>query len=372
MEINELWTYNHSEPILTLEMGDINADGRNEVIATTGKGKILVFSSEGNLILEEIISDNQPLWHSLLVDIDDDRKAELVIGGLDGILRVYKYVNSNKLTLIWNHKFNSSISGLLTKNTGANKLKELISYSLDKTIRVLNPLDGTMRWGQVFEDGIGDVIFWTDSNDPKHREVIACGNDGTVRSFNEKNGELQWFIRYKHKMRCISSLNSKKGQIFAIGGDDKILHLVRIADQEEIKSMEFEDYIWKLHSFPKDNNDKIILSTYSFDYLNDSLSLDDITFTSKIVCIDKNLEILWEIDKFNAESLEIFEFKKHPYILIGTTKGNVLMVDGNTGSILVDIKKSACTNMVKYFFEKHSIFSCHDDGSLYCFKLNYL
>jgi len=291
---------------------------------------------------------------------------------LDGCIRLFLWTSSNKLEKIWTHQFTSSISGIILEDINNNGQKEIIAYSLDKTLRVLNSSNGNLIWGQIFEDGISDAVILSNQKDLNQKEIIACGNYGTARSFNLKNGELQWFKRYSNKMRCISTLSLMDGIVIAAGGDDKTLHIIRTQDLKDVKSIAFNDYVWKLQSFSNNENYKLIISTYSFDYLNDITSLESFMFTSKLVCIDTYMDILWEINGINVESLEIFECEKIIYILVGTTKGMILLVDGSSGKILAEIKKNSCLNMVKYFRERQIIVSGHDDGSLSSFKLNYL
>jgi len=372
VEINEMWTYTHESPILSLDIGNINENEEIELIATTKNGDLLIFSLEGTLIHREIISENQPIWHSKLFDMDGNGNNKIILGGLDGYIRLFKWTSSNKLKKIWTHQFTSSISGIILEDINNNGQKEIIAYSLDKTLRILNSSDGNLIWGQIFEDGIGDAVILSNQKDLNQKEIIACGNDGTVRSFNLKNGELQWFKRYSNKMRCISTLSLMDGFIIAVGGDDKILHFIRSQDLKEVKSIAFDDYVWKLQSFSINGNYKLVISTYSFDYLNDTTSLESFMFTSKLICIDTYMDILWEINGINVESLDIFEYEKIIYILVGTTKGMILLVDGLSGKIIIEIKKNSCSNMVKYFRERQIVISCHDDGSLSSFKVNYL
>ncbi len=58
-----------------------------------------------------------------------------------------------ELEHFWSHNFNSSISGILLSDVNNDKNDELIVYSLDKTLKVLNPIDGRLVWGQVFDLG---------------------------------------------------------------------------------------------------------------------------------------------------------------------------------------------------------------------------
>ena len=215
----------------------------------------------------------------------------------------------------------------------------------------------------------GAEFFGLAGTDVSKKEVIACGNDGTVRVFNGTNGELLWHQRFSDKIRCIARLNSVKGPIISCGGDDRLLHLIDKNAKKEIEFLEFEDYVWKALSFPYAQYEKIIVSTYSFAYFNESLPIDKIDFSSKIVCIDKNLEVSWEICGKNAEYLNAFEKNGRSIALIGTTSGEILMIDSNTGKILLENKKNACINMVQGLSNKNLIVSCNDDGQIIAYLI---
>ena len=187
MKVKELWNFKYNAPIHGIEVADINSNGQKEIIAYTKDGILLFISLNGKLLHKEIISKDSSLWHLKIYDIDNDGRYELIMGGMDGIVRIFKCNFTYNLELLWTHKCNSSISGILIGDINEDDINELIIFSLDKTLRVLNPADGNLVWGQVFEKGIGDVIiFFGDKNSAK-KEILACGNDGTIRIFNGKD-----------------------------------------------------------------------------------------------------------------------------------------------------------------------------------------
>ena len=160
MKIQKFWDFTSNEEILGLEIGNLTKNTR-QLLAYTNFGKILIFSFDGDKLLEEEISQNAPIWSVKIHDIDNDGRNEIIIAAYDGLLRVFKY----KLPILepfWAHQFGASISGLHIHDINNDGIEEIIAYSLDKTLRVLNPLDGSLIWGQLFEDGIGDAVIWTD------------------------------------------------------------------------------------------------------------------------------------------------------------------------------------------------------------------
>ncbi|MFX1327424.1 MAG: hypothetical protein ACFE91_04685 [Promethearchaeota archaeon] len=369
MKIREFWKYKYSGSIYGIESADINGNGQKEIIAYSKTGVQFIISQNGKLLFQKIISKNSPILHSKIYDIDNDGKNEIILGGMDGILRIFKCDSQYNLRFLWNHKFNSSISGILIADINNNNIDELIVFSLDKTLRVLNPFTGDLIWGQIFEDGIGDAIIFTDKKNNGKKEIIACGNDGTIRSFDGINGGLLWFKRFSNKIRCVSFLNSAKGVVLLIGGDDKMLHIIDKTTQKEFKTIEFKDFVWKCISYPNNVFNNAIISSYSFEYFENSIPIEKVKFTSKIICLDDFFDVKWELTGYNCEFLKVIKIQEKFLLLFGTTKGELLVVDQETGKILFNIQHDSCINMIQFLVEQRIIISCHDDGSIFAYRL---
>lgn len=369
LKIKELWNFKYNEPILGIELGDINNNGQIEIVAYTKAGMVLIISLKGELLHKELISKDSPVWHSRIYDIDKDGENELILGGMDGILRVFKPNLTYDLNPFWNHKFGASISGILIDDINNDNLDELIVFSLDKTMRTLNPLDGNLVWGQIFEDGIGDATIFIDDKNLNKKEILACGNDGTIRNFDGTNGELLWFKNFSNEMRCISYINSIEGLVVLCGGDDKKLHFINKKTQKEFKTKEFKNYVWKCISYPFPIFNKAIVSSYSFDYFDNSIPIENIEFTSKMTCLNEFLDDKWEIKQKNIEFLRIIEISNMILILAGTTKGEFIIIEEQTGKILFNKNNNSCINMIQFLMEEGLLFSCHDDGTICAYKL---
>ena len=369
MKVEKLWNLKCNEPILGIKLGDLNNNGQIEVVAYTKSGKLLIISLSGTILQQVVISQNSPIWHLEINDINNDNLNELIIGGLDGVLKTFKVSSTYNLTSFWKHKLGISISGILINDLNNNSQKEIIVFSLDKSIRVLDALNGALVWGQVFEDGVGDAIIYNDKNIQSKKKLIACGNDGTLRAFNGSNGQLLWFKRYSDKLRCLAYLNSIKGPLILCGGDDQKIHCIQITTQREIKTLDFNNYVWKCYSYPQQKFNKILISSYSFIFFKNTIPLQSLEFTSKLIALNDHLEVLWELIGINVEFLNTIEICDKILIIVGTTKGEILVIDELTGRIINRIESKSLTNMVQFHLEQRLIFSCHDDGKLLAYKL---
>ncbi|MFW9929644.1 MAG: WD40 repeat domain-containing protein, partial [Candidatus Thorarchaeota archaeon] len=319
-------------------------------------------------IFEDQISENSPIWNLEICDVNNDGIEELILGGMDGLLRVFQISSQTTLKPLWGHQFGSSVSGIRIGDINNDERYEIIAYSLDKSLRVLNGNDGSLVWGQLFEDGIEDAKIWADNNDSTKKEVLACGNDGTIRMFEAQSGRLLWFKRFSDKIRFINYINSNKGTFIICGGDDKQLHFIDRKTHEEIKTIQFENYVWKGLSFPTSLHSSLLVSSYSFDYLENSQPIQNITFSSKLICIDGNLEIVWELLNKNIEEIHPFQINHKNFIAVGTTSGELLILDNN-GAVRYNINYNSCVNAIRYDLKSKLLLICYEDGLVEAFQI---
>ena len=353
------------DAILSVDVGNIMNKGRTEILGSSKSGKLLLLSLDAELFLEKEISKDSTIWNCRAYDLDKDGENEIISGGMDGRLVVSKYTSNNDLREVWSHRFDSSISGFIIEDINIDGIEEVIAYSLDNTLRVLNSKDGSMIWGQVFENGIGEALVWGNPKNPAKRFIIACGNDGTLRCFDGLSGELSWFKRFTNKVRCVSHIESVHGSIIACGGDDKMLHFIETAKNEEIEYLSFDTYLWKCVN----HNNKLYTSSYSFDFLNDKVPIDEIKFNSELVCLDENLEINWELQEKNVECISFFSFKNKDFISVGTTIGEIIVMDANKGTIEGFLNTNYCINDLKFESNGHRLISCNDHGEINAYLL---
>ena len=112
------------------------------------------------------------------------------------------------------------------------------------------------------------------------------------------------------------------------------------------------------------NKSFLLLSTYSFDFLDKSIPINQQQFSSKLVCLDKNLDVRWELPNTNIEVIVPYLSETINFIIIGTTRGEIILLDINQGSILTTFSTSSCVNDIKIDIISKLLISCHDDGSI--------
>lgn len=369
MQLEKEWSFSYKESLLGVKFFKSIKNQKKMLFAHTKSGYLLVLNLKGNLIFDDQISENSPIWNLEICDVNNDGIEELILGGMDGLLRGFQISTPIALNPLWTHQFGSSVSGIRISDINNDERFEIIAYSLDKSLRVLNGNDGSLVWGQLFEDGIEDAKIWADSYDNTKKEVLACGNDGTIRMFEAQSGRLLWFKRFSDKIRFIDYINSNKGTFIICGGDDKKLHFIDRETHEEIKTIQFENYVWKGLSFPTSLHSSVLISSYSFDYLESSQPIQGTTFSSKLICIDSNLEIVWELPNKNIEDIHPFQTNHKNFIAVGTTQGELLILDENNGSVRFIIKYSSCVNAIKYDLKSNLLIVCYEDGLVEAFQI---
>jgi WD40 repeat protein len=366
MQLKKKWTFKYDEPILGAKLSSPKKEQTKKLFLSTKSGKILAFDLNGKLLIEEEITENSPIWNIEICDVNNDGIEELILGGMDGLLRIFQISSQTMLEPLWAHQFGSSVSGFRIGDINNDERLEIIAYSLDRSLRILNVNDGSLVWGQLFEDGIEDAKIWADRKNSNKKEVLACSNDGTIRVFEAINGNLLWFKRFSDKVRFVDYINSNKGILIICGGDDKQLHIIDKGSQEEIKTIEFDDYAWKCLSFPSSIKNSILVSSYSFEYLDHSKPIQEINFTSKLLCITQNLETIWELQHKNVEAILRFQVAGQNLIAIGTTQGELLILDEKSGTIRSSINQKSCVNAIQYEPVNKMLIICFEDGLIDC------
>jgi WD40 repeat protein len=353
-----------------IKFGKLITGNKKHILAYTKLGNIFIFDLNGILLLDEIITKNMAFWHGKIEDIDNDDTGEVILGGLDGLLRVFKWSKKFHLIPFWTHQFGASISGILVSDINNDGLNEIIAFSLDKSIRVLNPNNGNLLWGQLFGEGVTDAIICENLDYVKRVEIIVSSNDGTIRSFNPLKGNLLWFKQFDNKVRAICFVRSEQDNYIVCGGDDKKLHILELERNIEIKTLTMADYIWKSLSYPFNSNNNLLVSTYSFDFLDQNIPIDNIDFTSEVMALDQKFNLKWKIKNVNAEKIDYIEVFGTKIVLIGSTKGELLLINELNGEILIQINHNSCINNFEFDKDTNLLITCHDNGYINAYRLS--
>jgi hypothetical protein len=140
-----IWSRDFSSQINAIKVGDVINDGWNEIILGTDDSRIIILSSDGEVIKELPIEEGRPV--SLLIeDIDGDKAKEIIAGCADGSLKVFHNpeVDSNDIELKWRTKVPTSIKDVCYLIGDEPDLKHIVFGGYDRTIRNVTDFE----WGK--------------------------------------------------------------------------------------------------------------------------------------------------------------------------------------------------------------------------------
>jgi len=366
--LTKLWTYSHAKPVLRLLTRDLDGNGRKEVIATTQNGELLILNTNGTLLFKNAITENKAIYAIKVKDITQNGNLELIIGSMDGLLRIFTIGSNLHLHSLWAHTFGGNINGILIDDiTGDSKL-ELMAYSLDKSVRVLNSESGELIWAQMFEKGIGDARIIEDIKFESQKIIVACGNDGTLRIFKGKDGELLWFKKFANKLRTVTAFSILDTPIFICGGDEKELYYINRENHATIAKLSFSDYIWACKSYPLRSPTALLMSTYSYAYLYPN-NTKDLSYTSQLLYLNTAEGISWQLKGVNVEHFKKFESNQKKFIALCTTEGWLLLVEEQNGKIYSLNHEPSCINDIAYNNNSEMIVTSNNSGEVNAYTL---
>ena len=351
-----------------------------------GKVKIISYSNSSKewVVQREFDLDaNGGIWNMEVADLDCDGRDELIIGGMNGAVICL----SGEGEELWMTQCESAISGIVlfpnfsalsTKTTTAaedavdlcSNAPHVLIYSLDRTLRLLSP-QGDMVWAQMFASGVGCVTLG-DTNGDGLEEVVAGGNDGTLRIFDGRNGKILWFHEVNANVRAVAVI----GQLIYCGGDSKKVLLLDGKTQKPILDQDYPTYVWLMKPKSLNGLDYLIMSTYSFRYLgmDDAPGEPSLGAYHPVSLIPK-----WVSDKINVQDFcsgsVLVDNVPIPYLLLGESSGMFSLVNGETGApmgrdsfeILPDLINSVASIAVQTAEEKPTLrcFAGCENGKVY-------
>lgn len=205
--LEEQWKYDSGALLLAPAIiGDVDNDGKKEIIFGTKDGKIISIDIDGKLkwsfSAEEKYSDVELMFldaentnsiHSTpnIEDINHDGKKEIIFGTESGRL----FVLDNHGKVLWNYKVNGPIRGAPIIQRFANNQVGIIFGSGDKNLYFLNG-DGKLFWKFQCESEIESCPGFIMGQQPL---IIFGTNDGTIYALNLK-AELIWTFNTKGKI----------------------------------------------------------------------------------------------------------------------------------------------------------------------------
>jgi WD40 repeat protein len=232
--IAEKWKYDSGAFLLSSPVvGDIDNDGKNEIIFGTKDGKIISIDIDGNLKwefkAEEKYSEVELMFldaetsnsiHSTpnIEDVNMDKQKEIIFGTEAGKL----YTLSAKGKILWNYKAKGPIRGSPTVQKFANKQVGILFGSSDKNLYFLNG-EGNLFWKYFCDSEIESCPAFCMGNQAM---IVFGSNDGFVHALSLK-GESLWKFKTNGKVIAqpvMEKLEDKMPKVILIGSTDGKLY----------------------------------------------------------------------------------------------------------------------------------------------------
>ncbi len=206
-------------------IGDVDQDGENEIIVTTSKwygGFGKVFCLDGNTGREEWVFSHEAsrvfINDASLCDVDNDGIIEILVSTDD---KKTWCLDGASGTVEWCNSQYGSFSDIALGDIDSDGTIEVIMY--DRGIRCLDALSGVEEWHHPTASSFSSPVLGDVDNDGKI-EIVFCLKDGTVLCLDETVtgnhapttpsrpvGETQGKpdVAYFYTTTCIDSENDK-------------------------------------------------------------------------------------------------------------------------------------------------------------------
>ncbi|MHA1342061.1 MAG: hypothetical protein ACTSRZ_14700 [Promethearchaeota archaeon] len=278
-----------------------------------------------------------------------DKKTQIIfVGSILGYIYAYKIefeliINSNNeiedvkeilVDMIWKQNARDMITNIELEDINQDGKYELIITSMDNTLRVLDPLNGDLLWGQVFQSGISSIGIVEEKNKENStiikKYLVAGALDGSIRIFDAINGGLYKFTQLPNNIRDIAVYKS----ILICACDDFNLYFLEISNNlnnlnknesvatkvskqknnfqiKTICRVKCTAYPW----FLKIYNEKLLFTTYSFNFMEGMVEKQENQIPSiQIIDLDKFLIIKEEKNIEQKPNIAAVAFLKNTLI----------------------------------------------------------
>lgn len=213
---NIIWTYKSDFPFLCLDIGDIDTDGKDEIVVGDVLGSIHLIKSDGNLRWKKSFSRSS-ISSINLGDINNDRKPEIVIGTCeDGVIaldvmgnRIWK-VSTRLKTQRHHSERLSSVRSVIIDDIDSDGKPEILVSSRPYGMISIFDEKGKVIWQKQFTEiinsfsssliGVGNLV-----GDTK-KEIVALLH-GTIWEAEQKGTSPICILDYKGNV--ISSYQPK-------------------------------------------------------------------------------------------------------------------------------------------------------------------
>lgn len=217
-----LWEYETDQVVRQVRVKDIDQDGKAEVIVGSEDRAIHVLECETGRRLWKY--DTSGWIRSVFaIDIDGDGEIETLAASGDRHL----YALDSRGQLKWKHDTKSKVHALFAADLNRDGVVEILVGSDTKDLYALTP-DLQKMW-QFFPENRIHSIFVADLNNDGRLEVIAGSEDKHIY-FLDEQGNLLWKHHLGFRVFSLYAIDlDRDGQLEILAGtEDNSIHVLRV------------------------------------------------------------------------------------------------------------------------------------------------
>lgn len=236
------WSNVHLDgPFIGPEIGDLDGDGRYEIVAVTwqsesgyGSGRILVF--DGNTRRLRGISDElvrQSSWTGTrdlkLRDVDGDGRPEILVGAdelYDGVIEIYDFDSSNNFTMIWTNATQPDFAAFDSVNAADidNDGDIEIVGCGGGYVRVYNYLTRNEEWASPQINGWLTRLEIANIDNDSSKEIIVLAQGGNAFIFDGTTKTLEATLTGPFSDMHINTINGAPSVVLGNFSGDMIVY----------------------------------------------------------------------------------------------------------------------------------------------------
>ena len=227
-----LWSFETGSAVFSSpSIGDIDNDGKLEVVAGSWDNKIYALNGEDGSLLWSWTTGSGVSSSPSLGDIDNNGKLEVVVGSYDK--KIYA-LNGENGSLLWVYTTGRGVDSSPSLGDIDNDGKlEVVVGSYDDKIYALNGEDGSLLWSYTTGGNVSSSPSLGDIDNDGKLEVVVGSDDNKIYALNGENGSLLWVYTTGSGVDSSPSLGdidndgklevvvgSEDNNIYALNGED--------------------------------------------------------------------------------------------------------------------------------------------------------
>jgi len=312
---------------------------------------LLARAGDAGLAIEKVwsIGMKSRSWHVVASVPDDLAYAALFTAREDGHFHAYSIDGRP----CWSHDFSGTVSEFKCYADPFTGERMLVIPSIDKTLRMLTANTGKLVWGDTFQSG-ANIVDQCLQDDGETHVIAAGGNDHTMRCYVRTANDdasaykMAWFHKFDSYVRDVSI--SSHGKIAAVA-DDGFVKIFDVSDGTVAWSHEHGSFAWKCRIL-EDDIAKVVSTSFQVPIDVDE-SGDKLGNPGIMACHDLAFgNLLWQTlpeDGINVNAWDFHQVDGRWLVVAGTTGGEVVLLDVETGEVLQRYNPGHLINDVKFF-----------------------